>query len=177
MREETGSTTGSTDFDLLSLSLSFCLFPSPWSRCSFASRFQSRVTCCPFLLTASRFSVLSLSALPVPPTRRTFHLPPSSRRLLVSLYVAFQCLRGGRTVTAIEGPCTCNGDLPRICHGRSSPRKKLRGHFVFLEPSRRPRRQVARDSSAARGKIKEISPAVKRQSRKRYTGFLGAGKF
>lgn len=121
------------------LFLSFSLFRC----CLFASRFQPRVTCCPFLVCIAAldpFYLLSSSYLHGERSRSTFFAPATS------FYVAFQCLRGGRTVTAIEGRVRAI-----FCHGSADA---YRGRSAWTACNERVlivetfgRRKVERDSS------------------------------
>lgn len=110
--------------------LSFSLFRC----CLFASRFQPRVTCCPFLVCIAAldpFYLLSSSYLHGERSRSTFFAPATS------FYVAFQCLRGGRTVTAIEGRVRtifCHGSAGAY-RGRSAW-TACNERVLIVEPSR-----------------------------------------
>lgn len=131
--------------------LSFSLFRC----CLFASRFQPRVTCCPFLVCIAAldpFYLLSSSYLQGERSRSTFFAPATS------FYVAFQCLRGGRTVTAIEGRVRAI-----FCHGSAGAYRGRRAwtacneRVLIVEPSRGEKLKGILLLASCWKKIKEIS--------------------
>lgn len=131
--------------------LSFSLFRC----CLFASRFQPRVTCCPFLVCIAAldpFYLLSSSYLHGERSRSTFFAPATS------FYVAFQCLRGGRTVTAIEGRVRAI-----FCHGSAGAYRGRNAwtacneRVLIVEPSGGEKLKEILLFASCWKKIKEIS--------------------